>query len=73
MCLANVDKLDAIAETMDNAGNEEKEMTAQRNVLLQGQIAGQKLAFALSCANQEKLKQRAMLRWVDNGKAKMNE
>ena len=28
MCLANVDKLDSIAEKMDDTGNEEKEITA---------------------------------------------
>ena len=40
MCLANVDKLDELADHIETADNEEKEMTAQRNLLLQGQISG---------------------------------
>ena len=70
MCLKNMEKLDEIADDIEGAGEEEKEMTAQRNVLLQGQISGQKLAFALSVANQERSLQRAWTKWLDTGKAR---
>ena len=34
LCLENVDKLDELADKMETADNDEKELTAQRNLLL---------------------------------------
>ena len=67
--LDNVARLDELADKIENADNEEKELQAQRNLLLQGQVSGQKLAFALSIANRDMRKQKALSLWISSGAA----
>jgi len=52
MCVKNVEKLDKLADRVETGENDANELTAQRNLLIKGQVSGQKLALALSVANQ---------------------
>lgn len=51
-CVLNVEKLDKLADLVEARDIEQQELTEQRNNLLKGQVAGQKLAFSLSISNQ---------------------
>ena len=51
-CVKNVEKLDELADLVERGDHELNELTEQRNELIKGQVGGQKLAFALSVANQ---------------------
>ena len=48
ICVENVEKLDKLADLVESGEGEEAELTGQRNLLIKGQIASQKLALSLS-------------------------
>ena len=50
-CVKNIERLDRLADTLENSGSAIKDLTDQREILLNGKISGQKLAFALSVQN----------------------
>lgn len=50
-CVKNVEKLDKLADMVEDGESKQAELIGQRNLLLKGQISGQKLAFALSVSN----------------------
>lgn len=54
MCVENVERLDKLADCVEDGENEIASLTGQRNNLLKGQVSGQKLAFALSIANKQR-------------------
>ena len=48
ICVENVEKLDKLADLVESGERGEAELTGQRNLLIKGQIASQKLALSLS-------------------------
>ena len=49
--MQNVEKLDKLADLVETGENEANELTGQRNLLIKGQVGGQKLALSLSVQN----------------------
>ena len=66
-CVQNVEKLDRLADAVENNHDNIQELTGQRNHLLEGKISGQKLAFSLSVSNQQRTKMAAMSKFQDLG------
>ncbi len=50
-CVNNVEKLDKLADMVEHAENNDNELRDQRNLLIKGQVGGQKLALSLSVQN----------------------
>jgi hypothetical protein len=63
MCVENVESLDKLADRVETRENDTNELTAQRNLLIKGQVSGQKLALSLSVANQQRTKMRAFAKF----------
>ena len=62
-----MEKLDKLADSVEDRDGNIDDLTGQRNNLLKGQISGQKLAFSLSISNQERTKMAALSKFQDYG------
>ena len=70
-CVDNVEKLDKLADKVETGDSEVNELTGQRNLLIKGQVQGQKLALSLGVQNQHRTKMVAMSKFHDYGTKKL--